>query len=590
MSRGSSSQGQAVDNRTAQASLDEHNEMANSTATIQHQSDSGASHEEPDTPNSDHDNSDDTPSENDDSDCLSESSGDAVQRDFLDDLLLPVKHQLVERLMVYVANNPDLNIPLPSILPEVANHHQKNEIAPSLSSDLVHLGTSTKDQKVSLKYEVLEKNQDDSTKETSLVADSKETQHSPGKVGQRPTTSRGYGQNCYTTQAGSSNSRAGKKRKNGDDGSPEGNGDNGDDDEDERCRASKSRRSQSPHSPQRRIACPYFQRNPMRTAKADSCFRNGFSSIAKMKEHLERVHDNSIQCPRCYEIFKKQDQLDSHLRVGDAQLCTQAQTRPDLEGYSSAQANRLKERMRSRTVEEKWNTIWKILFPTDADRDIQSPWWDPTRRPDFYGRYEEFQREDLPTRITPQIMAFVDLLLADDHLRSKIDAIVRNALEESLDAFKTREAAGQFAPRDGEAGPSAAGEGPSNAGSSFTSGPAMVPLVQTQRGLDVWRPAPGDADVGFGETGAQPQGVQMPHRMVAAPVINEPEAVRTEANNDYQDVDGSFLNVDNGGSAMHTPFGHTPEGQWDGGSDGFTFLYGDLTFPSDTQASYGGNI
>lgn len=65
-----------------------------------------------------------------------------------------------------------------------------------------------------------------------------------------------------------------------------------DDDDEERRgqrRGPKAPRDSSP-PPERRLACPFFQRDPERTPKAGSCVQHGFKSISTLKYVVPKTH------------------------------------------------------------------------------------------------------------------------------------------------------------------------------------------------------------------------------------------------------------------------------------------------------------
>jgi hypothetical protein len=71
-------------------------------------------------------------------------------------------------------------------------------------------------------------------------------------------------------------------------------------------------------------------------------------------------------CVRCHESFSKVDDLQLHMRVDLADMCSvRPGPPPNLEdqGVTAAVA----ERLRSRAEHLDWARLWQTLFPRDSD-------------------------------------------------------------------------------------------------------------------------------------------------------------------------------------------------------------------------------
>ena len=120
-----------------------------------------------------------------------------------------------------------------------------------------------------------------------------------------PSSSRsfstGNGSNMSLPQSskGLSNNNTTKRprgRGRNDPGDGDGDDDSSSEDDDD------SRRPQKKHvfdrMPQRRLRCPFYQREPDKHTKA-ACRGEGFTEMGKLKDHLKRVHTQPLRCPRC---------------------------------------------------------------------------------------------------------------------------------------------------------------------------------------------------------------------------------------------------------------------------------------------------
>lgn len=150
--------------------------------------------------------------------------------------------------------------------------------------------------------------------------------------------------------------------------------------------------SNLPSAEKKRLACPFFQRKPTRTKP--SCVYPGFSSIARLKEHLYRQHmQPPHRCTRCMARFNSDAQLRDHLR---AEVPCKVNLDVSPEGITTEQEKALKSKKRSARSAtangdtDKWNEIYGILFPNEK---IPSAYCDPITAP---SSCEGMLKQELP--------------------------------------------------------------------------------------------------------------------------------------------------------------------------------------------------
>lgn len=161
-----------------------------------------------------------------------------------------------------------------------------------------------------------------------------------------------------------------RKRMRGNGRDPGDGNDNDESDNDERPKK-KNDRNLSDRSPHRRLKCPFYQREPDKYTKA-ACRGQGFADMAKLKDHIKRVHTQPLRCSRCWLEMKSDDAYSEHLQQDiackktieprDDRIRQQMLKRLDFKKTPYANA---------RNVEEKWTMMFKVLFPNDTD--IPSP-------------------------------------------------------------------------------------------------------------------------------------------------------------------------------------------------------------------------
>ncbi|KAL4928936.1 C2H2-type zinc finger protein [Aspergillus undulatus] len=165
-----------------------------------------------------------------------------------------------------------------------------------------------------------------------------------------PQRKRSWGQAVGSTKGGSNDERK-------------------DDDSNDPGPLRPSRRQSAKGSAPRRLACPFFKRNPNIFI---SCGLSDHESSSRVKLHINRKHKLPIYCPRCSEVFKSEQERDVHLRENTCPL------QPEVRRIcaTSEQLQRLSRRSTAKTDRDRWNEIYRILFPDDPLPD--SPYLDPT--------------------------------------------------------------------------------------------------------------------------------------------------------------------------------------------------------------------
>ncbi|KAI0123339.1 hypothetical protein BJ170DRAFT_105571 [Xylariales sp. AK1849] len=129
----------------------------------------------------------------------------------------------------------------------------------------------------------------------------------------------------------------------------------------------------------RKLACPYFKRNPSKYVAERSCSGPGWLSVHRIKEHLYRRHQHpQYVCSRCKRGFAKQHDLDSHqndtvISCSDAPVAEQ-----DYDGFGPYEEEKLRSKKHRQlpTEEQKWFAVYQILFPCDNPLLWPSPYYD----------------------------------------------------------------------------------------------------------------------------------------------------------------------------------------------------------------------
>ncbi|KAH6855545.1 hypothetical protein B0I37DRAFT_411529 [Chaetomium sp. MPI-CAGE-AT-0009] len=231
-----------------------------------------------------------------------------------------------------------------------------------------------------------------------------------------------------------------------------------------------------------KFACPYFQRNPKKYRNWTSCPGPGWDEVHRVKTHLYRRHALPIQCPRCWDTFKEDSQLQSHLQQDPP--CSVRRNRTLHEGFTKDQERRLRSRKKTHadmTDEDKWREIYMILFPDDEQDAIPSPYYDESddagesSDPNCFGELEDyatFIRQEMPTLVRRELETlfreeFQDI---EERVRPRIADIVLNLQPRLLGLYKQSQM-----PLD-EYGPQ------QHAGVASGSEPTLTPLLSQSTG------------------------------------------------------------------------------------------------------------
>ncbi|KAH7389987.1 hypothetical protein BKA66DRAFT_460242 [Pyrenochaeta sp. MPI-SDFR-AT-0127] len=229
-----------------------------------------------------------------------------------------------------------------------------------------------------------------------------------------------------------------------------------------------------------RFACPYYKRNPGQHPTFTSCRDPGFTTIARLKEHLYRRHLLPPQCHRCCTTFAHDTALRAHQR--DERGCA-VRTQMPLEGFDKEQERRLKSKKRSQTYqseEEKWKGVYKILFPDDEAEQMPSPYieyhphtTDPNT-PSSISTFQDFSRRELPRLVRRTLESVVEQEAQplEDRLKERLVDIVRECQAQLVTMFDAGGTGPAAAAAQGVADVGGKKEGPTS-----TSVPASSTLL-----------------------------------------------------------------------------------------------------------------
>ncbi|KAK3989059.1 hypothetical protein QBC44DRAFT_370430 [Cladorrhinum sp. PSN332] len=186
----------------------------------------------------------------------------------------------------------------------------------------------------------------------------------------------------------------------------------------------------------RKLACPYYKREPWKHNKHRSCTGPGWPAIHRVKEHITRVHALPIYCRRCGDQFTSDEDLETHSRA--AQACA-VRTFDKPEGFTKDQERLLKKKRKSESSDDsdKWRAMYRILFPDDDENDIPSPYYDSDDAVGF-DQYERYLRREVPrvVRRRLEVAAAAIAVPVENELRAQLVDIIRSSQTEAFEGFR----------------------------------------------------------------------------------------------------------------------------------------------------------
>ncbi|KAF2471772.1 uncharacterized protein BDR25DRAFT_393297 [Lindgomyces ingoldianus] len=210
-----------------------------------------------------------------------------------------------------------------------------------------------------------------------------------------------------------------RKRARGGGRDPGDGGDDSGDDGDNNDRPPKKNGKKSPFGvPHRRLKCPFFQRQPEKFARA-ACRGAGFADMAKLKDHIKRVHTQPLRCLRCWKEMESEDAYTAHQQADT--YCNKRPEPPD-DRIRPQMLNKLDFKKapyaHAKTTEEKWKILYRLLFPNDGE--VPSPYDQHA----FTPRLERVLFEVLEEELTRELAPALEPIL--NRIKQRIPSIIQN--------------------------------------------------------------------------------------------------------------------------------------------------------------------
>ncbi|PMD47741.1 hypothetical protein L207DRAFT_576502 [Hyaloscypha variabilis F] len=254
---------------------------------------------------------------------------------------------------------------------------------------------------------------------------------------QSPDTSSGSKSKTNNTSQEDSKNRVGKRRRDDEDNRDQNAGGDG----------SPKRPIKFSSPPQNeddnnKFACPYRKRDPRKYCIQHwrSCALTPLETIARVKGHLYR-HHRIFPCQRCKQLFKDQDEVNSHLNEPKACEHTDA---AHADGVTAEIVEKLRsKKIAQRTELERWQDIYKLLFPEEM---IPSPYFEAVQEDIILSldsrelaEYEEYCRRELPRDFSAALEEIVDNQSQpiEESIRNQLMTIIRDCQDRVFSRYRS---------------------------------------------------------------------------------------------------------------------------------------------------------
>ncbi len=142
-----------------------------------------------------------------------------------------------------------------------------------------------------------------------------------------------------------------------------------DDDEDDEPPKRPAQKRQRVEDGELLLACPFQKRYHLKHFFCgDSPAIRGFTTIARVKEHIHRCHMRPlISCSRCQMVFERSEELIEHVK--DYMIPSRCKERPFPDETMLERTKELQDALRRRvnrklSLDEQWFSVWDIVFPS----------------------------------------------------------------------------------------------------------------------------------------------------------------------------------------------------------------------------------
>lgn len=163
----------------------------------------------------------------------------------------------------------------------------------------------------------------------------------------------------------------------------------------------------------------------------------GLGTYTDSRQHVLRVHQIPVHCPRCSQVFATADERDIHFR--ETSVCT-VQPAGVWDGVSETQKTQLAKRVSSKkSKEENWYLVYEILFPNSPKPD--SPYIDDIQLSEELLALREFTMQEAPARISAFARSKIpeELRSSQDQVEAFAQAAVRDLFDMVIERWLNRE-------------------------------------------------------------------------------------------------------------------------------------------------------
>jgi hypothetical protein len=205
-----------------------------------------------------------------------------------------------------------------------------------------------------------------------------------------------------------------------------GNSEDEDDGDDDK---GGDRQTQKSKGPSRRFACPFAKWRPQK-------FQCGlkFKEISHMKDHLKKKH-YLVHCQLCFSVFGSEDDLTCHNAYPCIRRCPDTLSFLTKDKFETI----MKRADQSKTHEEQWEYIFRVLFPNEPSRP--SPYWEEAsiEQQRYLWRYIRTEGRAQVHELWPEIESEFSAVQFDVNKEQFINATFDKWLERTMQKYRSDE-------------------------------------------------------------------------------------------------------------------------------------------------------
>ncbi|KAH8780531.1 hypothetical protein F5882DRAFT_259698, partial [Hyaloscypha sp. PMI_1271] len=194
------------------------------------------------------------------------------------------------------------------------------------------------------------------------------------------------------------------------------------------------------------FACPFRKHDPQKYSIHSHrvCALTSWDTIARVKEHLYRIHKAAPYCKRCWKVFESEELLDSHATVPASSICEAMPGYPP-EGVTPKQVAELRSKAKPYSKQneaDRWKEIFRLLFPGAT---VPSPYWEQIQDhapsspySQVLASYEAYLHRELPRLFRSRVeeVVFREMQPVEANILANLERLIRECQDQLSSGYR----------------------------------------------------------------------------------------------------------------------------------------------------------